>query len=217
MNTKVDFYFIEAEQWQEELKHLRIILLDCGLDEELKWGVPCYTFHKKNIVLIHAFKNYCALLFHKGVLLSDEKGILIQQTKNVQSACQIRFTSVKEIAKLQLVVKAYVFEAIEVERAGLKVENKKISAYNVPEELQNMFKENTSLKTAFDGLTPGRQRAYFLYFGEPKQVKTRQTRIEKYMPRILKGKGLNDCICGLSKRMPNCDGSHKILGDGNQA
>ena len=211
MNTKVDFYFNAAEQWQEELKHLRMILLDCGLDEELKWGVPCYTFHKKNIVLIHAFKNYCALLFHKGVLLSDEKGILIQQTKNVQSARQIRFTSVKEIAKLQLVVKAYVFEAIEVERAGLKVEIKKISVQDVPEELQNMFKENAVLKTAFDGLTPGRQRAYFLYFGEPKQAKTRQTRVEKYMPRILKGKGLNDCICGLSKRMPNCDGSHKML------
>ena len=217
MNTKVDFYFNEAEQWQEELKYLRKILLDCGLNEELKWAVPCYTFHKKNIVLMCAFKGYCALLFHKGVLLSDEEGILIQQTENVQSARQIRFTSVREIAKLQLVLKAYVFEAIEVERAGLKVEIKKTSVQDVPEELQHVFKENTTLKTAFYELTPGRQRAYFLYFAQPKQAKTRQARIDKYMPRILKGKGLNDCICGLSKRMPNCDGSHKILGDGNQA
>ena len=191
-NPKVEFYFIKAKKWQEELEKLRIILLDCGLTEELKWGVPCYTFEKRNVVLIHGFKEYCALLFFKGVLLKDAKGILIQQTENVQAARQIRFTNVREIVKLTPTLKAYIHEAMEVEKAGLKVNLKKTTEFKVPEEFQNKLDEIPALKTAFHALTPGRQRAYLLHFSAPKQSKTRESRVEKYTKQILKGKGLND-------------------------
>ena len=192
MNPKVDFYFNKAKKWQEELEQLRLIVLDCGLTEELKWGVPCYTFQKSNIVLIHTFKEYCALLFFKGALLNDSNGILIQQTENVQAARQIRFTDVREIVKKEKILKAYIYEAIEVERAGLKVKLKKTSEYKIPEEFQKKLKKSPALKTAFYALTPGRQRAYIFYFSQPKQSKTRESRVEKYMKHILNGKGLND-------------------------
>jgi uncharacterized protein YdeI (YjbR/CyaY-like superfamily) len=192
MNPKVDFYFSKAKQWQEELEQLRMIVLDCGLTEELKWGVPCYTFQKSNIVLIHVFKEYCALLFFKGALLNDANGILIQQTKNVQAGRQIRFTNVREIVKMKPILKAYIYEAIEVEKAGLKVNFKKTTEFIIPEEFQNKLDEIPALKTAFHALTPGRQRAYILYFSAAKQSKTRESRIEKYMQQILNGKGLND-------------------------
>jgi uncharacterized protein YdeI (YjbR/CyaY-like superfamily) len=192
MNPKVDSYFSKANNWEKELELLRTIVLECGLTEELKWGCPCYTFEKNNVVLIHDFKEYCAFLFFKGALLHDTNGILIQQTKNVQAARQVRFTNVKEIVKLKKILKAYIYEAIEVEKAGLKVNLKKTTEYSIPEEFQNKLKKNPALKTAFKALTPGRQRAYLLYFSAPKQSKTRESRIEKYIPQILKGKGLND-------------------------
>ena len=171
MNPKVDFYFTKAKNWHEELKQLRMMVLNCGLAEELKWGCPCYTFQKSNIVLIHVFKEYCALLFFKGALLKDASGILVQQTENVQAARQIRFTNVKEIIKLEPELKAYIYEAIEVEKAGLKVELKKTKEYEVPEEFQKKLDESKALKTAFTSLTPGRQRAYLLHFSSPKQAK----------------------------------------------
>ena len=192
MNPKVDFYFTKAKKWQEEYEKLRMIILDCGLTEELKWGVPCYTFQKSNIVLIHVFKEYCALLFFKGALLNDANGILIQQTKNVQAGRQIRFTNVREIVKMAPILKAYIYEAIEVEKAGLKVNFKKTTEFIIPEEFQNKLDEIPALKTAFDALTPGRQKAYILYFSAPKQSKTRESRVEKCMQKILNGKGLND-------------------------
>ncbi len=191
MNPKVDFYFSKAKKWQDELNVLRPIVLDCELTEELKWGVPCYTFQKSNIVLIHVFKEYCAILFFKGALLKDKKNILIQQTKNVQAARQIRFTTVEEIIKMKPVVKAYIKEAIEIDKAGLKVELK-MDLEPIPEEFQQQLTEMPALKTAFNALTPGRQRAYILYFSSAKQAKTRESRIEKYIPQILKGKGLDD-------------------------
>jgi uncharacterized protein YdeI (YjbR/CyaY-like superfamily) len=192
MNPKVDFYFSKAKKWQEEIEQLRAIVLDCGLTEELKWGCPCYTFEKRNIVLIHVFKEYCALLFFKGALLHDANNILIQQTENVQAARQIRFTSVQQIVKLQPIIKAYIYEAIEVEKAGLKLNLKKSTDLMFPEEFQNKLDKMPALKKAFDALTPGRQRAYNLYFSAPKQSKTRESRVEKYMQQILDGKGLND-------------------------
>jgi len=191
-NPKVDFYFSKAKKWQEELEQLRTIVLDLGLIEELKWGVPCYTFQKSNIVLIHVFKEYCALLFFKGALLKDAKGILIQQTENVQAGRQIRFTNVREIVKRKTSLKAYIHEAMEVEKAGLKVDFKKTTEFIISEEFQNKLDEIPALKAAFDALTPGRQRAYTLYFSAPKQSKTRVSRVEKCMKQILNGKGLND-------------------------
>jgi uncharacterized protein YdeI (YjbR/CyaY-like superfamily) len=192
MNPKVEFYFTKAKKWQEEISKLRTVVLDCGLTEELKWGVPCYMFQKSNIVLIHVFKEYCALLFFKGALLNDANGILIQQTENVQSARQIRFTNIKEIVELEPILKAYIYEAIELEKAGLKVDFKKNTELIFPEEFQKKLAESPALKTAFAALTPGRQRAYNLYFSDPKQSKTRESRVEKCMPQILDGKGLND-------------------------
>ena len=192
MNPNVDWYFTKAEKWQEEIRKLRMVVLDCGLTEELKWGVPCYTFQKSNIVLIHVFKEYCALLFFKGALLNDAKGILVQQTENVQAARQVRFTNAKEIDKMEKILKAYIYEAIEVERAGLKVKLKKTSEFKVPEEFQKKLDKNSSLKKAFDALTPGRQRAYIFYFSQAKQSKTREARVEKYIKQILNGKGLDD-------------------------
>ena len=192
MNPKVDFYFNKAQKWQKELEKLRTIIIDCQLTEELKWGVPCYSFQESNIVLIHVFKEYCALLFIKGALLHDANGILIQQTKNVQAGRQIRFTNIREIVEMETILKAYINEAIEVEKAGLKVNFKKTTEFIIPEEFQNKLNEIPALKTAFDALTPGRQRAYILYFSEPKQSKTRESRVEKCMQQILNGKGLND-------------------------
>ena len=192
MNPKVDFYFSKSEKWQKEIEKLRTIVLDCQLNEELKWGVPCYTFQKSNIVLIHEFKEYCALLFFKGALLNDANSILVQQTENVQSARQIRFTHIQEIIDLEPVLKTYIYEAIEVEKAGLKVELKKTKEFNVPEEFETKLNTDTDLKTAFYALTPGRQRGYLLHFSAPKQSKTRESRIEKSIPQILNGKGLDD-------------------------
>jgi uncharacterized protein YdeI (YjbR/CyaY-like superfamily) len=192
MNPKVDEFLSKAKKWKEEYEKLRNIVLDCELTEEFKWMHPCYTFEKKNIVLIHGFKEYCALLFFKGALLKDAHGILIKQTENVQAARQIRFTSVQEIVEMEAILKAYIYEAIEVEKAGLKVDFKKNTELIIPEELQNKFDEIPALKTAFEALTPGRQRAYILYFSEPKQSKTRESRIEKCMQQILNGKGLYD-------------------------
>jgi len=192
MNPKVDFYFIKAEKWRQELEHLRTLILDCQLTEELKWGVPCYSYQKKNIVLIHVFKEYCALLFFKGTLLKDEKGILIQQTENVQAARQVRFTDVREIIKLTPILKAYIHEAIAVEKAGLKVAYKKTNEYTIPEEFQRILTKNAAVRTAFKALTPGRQRGYIFYFSQPKLSKTRESRIEKYLQHILDGKGIDD-------------------------
>ena len=192
MNPKVDFFFDKDSKWQEEYEKLRMIVLDCGLTEELKWGVPCYTFQNNNVVLIHGFKEYCALLFHKGALLKDPGGILIQQTENVQAARQVRFTNVQEIIEKGHLLKAYIFEAIEVEKTGLKVELKKTKEFTTPDEFQRKLDEIPALKTAFEALTPGRQRAYLLHFSQPKQAKTREARIEKCLPQIFNGKGLND-------------------------
>ena len=192
MNPKVDFYFIKEKKWQEELEKLRTIILACQLTEELKWGVPCYTFQKSNVVLIHTFKEYCAILFIKGALLKDAEVILITQTENVQAARQVRFTNVQEIVEMEAILKAYIYEAIEVEKAGLKVNYKKATEFPIPEEFQIKLDEIPDLEPAFYALTPGRQRAYLLYFSAPKQSKTREARVEKYMEQILNGKGLND-------------------------
>ncbi|MEC1376628.1 YdeI family protein [Heyndrickxia oleronia] len=192
VNPKVEEFFSKSKKWKEEYLKLREIVLDCGLTEEYKWMHPCYTYETKNIVLIHGFKEYCALLFHKGALLQDTNGILIQQTENVQAARQIRFTNVQEIIELETILKSYINEAIQVEKAGLEVNFKKNTEMKIPEELQNKFNEIPELKTAFEALTPGRQRAYTLYFSSPKQSKTRESRIEKYQQHILNGKGLND-------------------------
>ena len=192
MNDKVNLFIDKAPKWQKEFEKLRMIILDCGLNEELKWGCPCYTFQKGNVVLIHGFKEYCALLFVKGALLHDTNGVLIQQTENVQAGRQIRFTNIREIVEMETILKAYVYEAIEVERAGLEVNFKKNTEFSIPEEFQHKFDEIPALKTAFEALTPGRQRAYLLYFSEPKQTKTRVSRIKKCLPQILNGKGLND-------------------------
>jgi uncharacterized protein YdeI (YjbR/CyaY-like superfamily) len=192
MNPKVDWFFNKDGKWQDGFKKLRTIVLGCGLTEELRWGKPCYTFQQSNIVLIHGFKDYCALLFMKGALLKDPKRILIQQTENVQAARQIRFSDVREIVKLEPILKAYIKEAIEVEKAGLEVKYKKTSELKVPEEFQSKLAENPALKTAFAALTPGRQKGYLLYFSAAKQSKTREARVEKCMPQILRGKGLDD-------------------------
>ncbi|GIN37204.1 YdeI/OmpD-associated family protein [Heyndrickxia oleronia] len=192
VNPKVEEFFSKSKKWKEEYVKLREIVLDCGLTEEYKWMHPCYTYETKNIVLIHGFKEYCALLFHKGALLQDTNGILIQQTENVQAARQIRFTNVQEIIELETILKSYINEAIQVEKAGLEVNFKKNTEMKIPEELQNKFNEIPELKTAFEALTPGRQRAYTLFFSSPKQSKTRESRIEKYQQHILNGKGLND-------------------------
>ena len=191
-NPKVDFFFTKAKKWKEEFEKLRMIVLECGLTEELKWGQPCYTFQKKNIVVIHGFKEYCAFLFFKGALLKDADAILIQQTKNVQAARQIRFTNVREIVQMEPILKTYIHEAIEVQKAGLKVKLKKTSDFPIPEEFQTKLDAIPGLKKAFDALTPGRQRGYLFYFSQPKQSKTRESRVEKSMQQILKGKGLND-------------------------
>ena len=191
-NPKVDWFFNKAEKWKKEFEQLRMIILDCGLTEEVKWGNPCYTYEGGNVVLMHGFKEYCALLFFKGALLHDAKSILIQQTENVQSARQVRFTNIREVIKMEKTLKTYIYEAIEVEKAGLKVKLKETSDFKVPEEFQKKLNEKPALKKAFEALTPGRQRAYIFYFSQPKQSKTREARIEKSLQQILDGKGLND-------------------------
>ncbi|MBS1598149.1 MAG: YdeI/OmpD-associated family protein [Bacteroidetes bacterium] len=191
-NPKVDWFFDKEIKWQKEFKAMRAIALGCGLNEELKWGQACYTFEKKNIVLIHGFKEYCAFLFFKGVLLNDPAGILIQQTKNVQVPRQVRFTNAREITKIARVLKEYIYEAIEVEKAGLKVKTKKTSDLSIPAEFKKKLDKMPALKKAFDALTPGRQRGYIFYFSQAKQSKTREARIEKYTKQILNGKGLDD-------------------------
>lgn len=206
MNPKVDLYFVEGcgrcplggtpqckvHHWPEEMKLLRKILLECGLTEEVKWSMPCYTFQKSNIVMLSAFNDYCALSFFKGALLKDAEGILIQQTKNMQASRQIRFTAVQEVVEMEPILKAYLDEAVEVEKAGLKVDFKEKNELDYPEELQHKLDEDPALKTAFEALTPGRQRGYVLYFSGAKQAKTRASRVEKYVPKILDGKGFHD-------------------------
>ncbi len=192
MNSQIDKYISRNPQWEKELVKLRKIILDCHLNEELKWGVPCYTYEGSNIVLMHTFKEYCGLLFHKGVLLKDPEGILIQQTENVQSARQVRFTKVADVTKLEKVLKAYIFEAIELEESGAKVPFKKTEEFKMPDEFKNRLKADAELKDAFEALTPGRQRGYLLHFSSAKQSKTRESRIDKYIPWIMEGKGLND-------------------------
>ena len=192
MNPKVDIFLSKAKKWQEEFKKLRTIVLDCELTEELKWRAPCYTFQKSNVVIIQGFKEYCALMFFKGALINDTDGILIRPGKHTQAGRQIRFTNTREIIEMEPILKAYIYQAIEVEKAGLKVNLKKTTEYIIPEEFQNKLDEIPALKTAFDALTPGRQRAYLLYFSTPKQSKTRESRVEKYTQQILDGKGLND-------------------------
>jgi len=191
-NSKVDFYFEKAEKWKAEIEQMREIVLDCHLSEELKWGSPCYTFEKANIVLIHYFKEYCAFLFFKGALMNDPDNILIQQSDNVQAARQVRFTNVQDILAKKEILKKYIFEAAEIEKSGRKVELKKVSEFEIAEELKYKFDSDADFKTAFYALTPGRQRAYLLHFSQPKQSKTREARVEKNIPRILDGKGLND-------------------------
>lgn len=191
-NPKVDRLLSKAKKWRHEFEKLRMIVLDCGLTEELKWGCPCYMLQKGNVVLIHGFKEYCALLFFKGALLNDPDGILIQQTENVQAGRQIRFTNLREIIDMEPTLKAYINEAIEVEKAGLKVPLKKTTEFTIPEEFQHKLDVMPALKTAFHALTPGRQRGYILYFSAAKQSKTRESRVEKCMPQILEGKGLDD-------------------------
>ena len=190
MNPKVDVYLGKAKKWQNEMRKLRTIVLDCGLTEELKWYQPCYTFQNGIVLLISAFKEYCTLVFFKGTLLKDAKGILVRPGENSQAVRQIRFTDVQEIVEMEPVLKSYIQEAIEIEKAGLKVQkNPKIV---IPEEFQNRLDKNPALKAAFDALTPGRRRAYIMHFSQSKQSKTRKSRIEKCMPLILDGKGLDD-------------------------
>ena len=210
MNSKVDIYLSEIKNWKKPLEKLRKILLECQLTEELKWRNPCYTFQNSNIAMLGSFKEYCALSFFKGVLLNDTNNILIAPGENSQSVRLIKFTNVDDIIKLETIIKAYIYEAIELEKAGIKVVLKKSTNLNFPEEFQNIVENMPSLKEAFEALTPGRQRAYNLYFAAAKQSKTRTARIEKYIPKILDGIGINDCTCGLSKKYPYCDGSHKF-------
>ena len=191
-NPKVDFYFNKSKKWQEALEALRTLVLDCQLTEELKWGVPCYTFQENNLLILHEFKEYCAILFFKGALLTDTTGILVQQTENTQATRQIRFTNVQQITAMEDTLKAYIHQAIEIEKAGLQIDFKKTTDFVVSEEFQNKLADTPALKVAFDALTPGRQRAYLLYFAAPKQSQTRQARVEKYTQRIFDGKGLND-------------------------
>jgi len=208
MNPKVDDFISNAKNWKPELELLRKIILDCNLFEDIKWGVPCYTYQNNNIVIIQGFKAYCGLSFFKGALLNDANQLLVKPGKNTQSGRLIRFTNTKEIVALEPVLKSYIFEAIDLEKNGLKVDFEKDNTHIIIEEFQIKLNKNPDLKKAFESLTPGRQRAYNLFFSAAKQSKTREVRIEKYTQKILNGKGINDCTCGLSKKMPYCDGSH---------
>jgi uncharacterized protein YdeI (YjbR/CyaY-like superfamily) len=211
MNPQIDELIRNSKSWRSEMEALRQILLNCGLTEEYKWRQACYTHQAKNIAIIGAFKDYCGLAFFKGVLLMDEEKLLVSAGENSQSSRLLKFTGVNQIHSIEATIKAYIFEAIEVEKAGLKVEFKKSKNLDFPEELTEKMEKEPVFKAAFESLTPGRQRAYNLFFSGAKQSATRVTRIEKYVDRILKGKGINDCVCGHSKRMPNCDGSHKYI------
>jgi len=212
MNPKVDAFLLNTKKWREELTILRSIVMDSGLGEELKWGAPCYVHEQANVIIMQGFKDYFALMFFKGALMKDPQDLLRKPGENTQSGRQIRMTSMDEMLGQEEVLRAYIQDAIAVEKAGVKVVVKKQEEYPVPSELEESFAANSNLQHAFYGLTPGRQRAYLLHFAEAKQSATRNARIEKYAPRILKGKGIIDCWCGLSKRMPTCDGSHKQLG-----
>ena len=209
MSSPVDVFFATAKQWKDELSALRTILLDCNLTEELKWGKPCYMSEGKNIIILQPFKGYCALGFFNGAVIKDDKHILVKPGENTQSGRQIRFTQLQEIVKMKAILKSYITDAINAEKAGLKVEAINRAELILPDELKQVMNKNAGFKKAFSALTPGRQRAYSMYFSAPKQSKTRETRIEKYMNQIMDGKGINDCTCGLSKKMPYCDGSHK--------
>ena len=210
-NSLVDAYMSKAKIWKEEMEALREMLLSCNLTEELKWGKPCYSFENKNLFIIQSFKTNCALGFFKGELINDEKGLLVKPGGNTQSGRMIRFTHLKEIVKVKGAIKGYIKEAIEHEKMGTKTTIKEKAELIFPEELQSVLDKNVKFKKAFESLTPGRQRAYNMFFSAPKQAQTRTTRIEKYKQQILNGKGINDCTCGLSKKMPYCDGSHKYL------
>ena len=210
-NSLVDAYMSKAKIWKEEMEALREMLLSCNLTEELKWGKPCYSFENKNLFIIQSFKTNCALGFFKGELINDEKGLLVKPGENTQSGRMISFTHLKEIVKVKGTIKAYIKEAIEHEKKGTKTTIKEKAGLIFPEELQSVLDKNVKFKKAFESLTPGRQRAYNMFFSAPKQAQTRTTRIEKYKQQILNGKGINDCTCGLSKKMPYCDGSHKYL------
>lgn len=209
MNPKVDEYLNKEERWRPEMLELRRILLDCQLTEELKWGKPCYIYGKSNVVILYALKDFCGPGFFKGSLLIDEEEILVKPGENSQSVRYIKFTNTQQIIEKEAILKAYIVQAIEVEKAGLKVDFKEKEELVFPEELQKKFDNNSALKAAFESLTPGRQREYNLYFTAAKQSKTRVSRIESYVQRIFDGKGKSDCLCGHSKRMPRCDGSHK--------
>jgi uncharacterized protein YdeI (YjbR/CyaY-like superfamily) len=209
MSSTVDVFFNTAKQWRDEMSAFRAILLDCNLTEELKWGKPCYMSEGKNIIILQPFKGYCALGFFNGALLKDDKHLLVKPGENTQGGRQIRFTQLQEIIKMKDTLKSYIIEAIKAEKAGLKVEPVDPTKIIFSDELKYVLGKNAAFKKAFSALTPGRQRAYNMFFSAPKQSKTRETRIEKYMNQIMDGKGINDCTCGLSKKMPYCDGSHK--------
>jgi len=211
MNSIADKYFLDAPQWQKELNQLRKIILSTQLTEMIKWGVPCYVFQESNIILLGSFKAFCSVSFFKGSLMQDPNGILSKPGENSQSVRMLKFTNLDQIRKLEQVIKAYIFEAIEIEKAGLKPALEKSADLEFPEELLQILGKDVAFKAAFTSLTPGRQRGYNLFFTAPKQSATRITRIEKYRHQILGGKGINDCTCGLSKKMPSCDGSHKAL------
>ena len=211
MNLDIENYFNKNQVWQQEQILLRNILNDCGLQENWKWRQPCYTFKQHNIIILHAFKNYCALGFFKGALLKDMYNLLVKPGENTQSGRQMRFTNTNEITNTKPIIKAYIYEAIEIEKNEVQLPPSKNTSNDIPIELINKFKENIKLEKAFKSLTPGRQRAYLMHFSAAKQIKTKIQRIENYIPKILSGKGMNDCTCGLSKRLPNCDGSHKLL------
>lgn len=211
MNPKVDTYLSNTKRWTKELEALRTIVLECGLTEELKWKNPCYTYNNKNVILLGEFKEYCVISFLKGILLADFDNLLVSPGENSQSVKVIKFTDVKTILELRATIKAYIFETIELEKSGAKVEKTKSTDFELVEELTLSFKKSPELKEAFENLTTGRQRAYNMFFEAAKQSKTRVDRIEKYIPRILSGKGMNDCVCGMSKKMPQCDGSHRFI------
>ena len=211
MNSTLDTYFSSAKKWQQEMNLLRSILVECKLEEALKWGKPCYSYNNTNIVIIQAFKDHCDLGFFNGALLKDTKNILTKAGEHTQAGRQIRFTHLDEIVKLKSILKSYIKEAITIEKAGIKMEPIPNKENIIIKELQDIFKKNTTLKKAFEALTPGRQRGYLIYFSAAKQPETRISRINSNASKIMCGKGMHDCTCGLSKKMPNCDGSHKLL------
>jgi uncharacterized protein YdeI (YjbR/CyaY-like superfamily) len=210
-NPQVDAFIENAKKWSAEMALLRELVLECGLTEEYKWRQPCYALNGKNVLFVSAFKDSCVLAFLKGSLLADPSTILAHAGENTQGMRMIRFTNCEQIKALQKEIKQYIFEAIEIEKAGLKVPKSDVSAPTYPVELKEVFERDLAFQSAFEKLTPGRKRAYILHFSSAKQVETRFSRIDKYRTRILNGKGIDDCICGLSKRMPSCDGSHKFL------